>query len=62
VLQLSGNYSSLTVSAAPKENWHGFNVGSVAAVPEPETYVMMLVGLGLIGGIARRRNQQQASA
>lgn len=26
-----------------------------AAVPEPETYAMFLVGLGLIGGIARRR-------
>lgn len=36
--------------------------GDVAAVPEPETYAMMLAGLGLIGGIARRRKQQQASA
>lgn len=26
-----------------------------AAVPEPETYAMLLAGLGLIGGIARRR-------
>lgn len=34
----------------------------VAAVPEPETYAMMLAGLGLMGGIARRRKQQQASA
>ena len=30
-------------------------VGNVAAVPEPETYAMMLAGLGLIGGMARRR-------
>lgn len=30
---------------------------SVAAVPEPETYAMFLAGLGLIGGIARRRKQ-----
>ncbi|MCZ4303312.1 PEPxxWA-CTERM sorting domain-containing protein [Zoogloeaceae bacterium G21618-S1] len=29
--------------------------GVVAAVPEPETYAMLLAGLGLIGGIARRR-------
>jgi PEP-CTERM motif len=28
---------------------------NVAAVPEPETYGMMLLGLGLIGFIARRR-------
>lgn len=28
---------------------------SVTAVPEPETYVMLLAGLGLIGTIARRK-------
>lgn len=28
---------------------------AVTAVPEPETYAMMLAGLGLIGAIARRR-------
>lgn len=31
------------------------NVPDVAAVPEPETYAMMLAGLGLIGFTARRR-------
>lgn len=30
---------------------------TVAAVPEPETYAMLLSGLGLIGFIARRRQQ-----
>jgi len=29
----------------------------VSPVPEPETYFMLLAGLGLIGFIARRRNQ-----
>jgi hypothetical protein len=29
--------------------------GSVAAVPEPETYAMLLAGLGLLGFAARRR-------
>lgn len=29
----------------------------IAAVPEPETYAMLLVGLGLMGSIARRRNR-----
>ena len=28
---------------------------SIASVPEPETYAMMVVGLGLVGGMARRR-------
>lgn len=33
---------------------------SVTAVPEPETYGMMLVGLGLVGLVARRRKSNQA--
>ena len=32
----------------------------VAAVPEPETYAMLLAGLGLMGVIARRRKEQQS--
>jgi len=31
---------------------------SLAAVPEAETYVMMLAGLGLVGFMAKRRKQQ----
>ena len=43
------------------QNLGGDNVGalldnvSVSAVPEPETYAMLLAGLGLMGFIARRR-------
>jgi hypothetical protein len=33
---------------------------NVGLVPEPETYAMMLAGLGLIGSIARRRKAKQA--
>jgi PEP-CTERM motif len=32
----------------------------VSAVPEPETYAMMLAGLGLMGTIARRRKNKNA--
>ncbi len=30
------------------------------AVPEPETYAMLLAGLGLMGFVARRRKQRAA--
>jgi hypothetical protein len=32
----------------------------ISAVPEPQTYAMLLAGLGLIGTIARRRKSKQA--
>jgi hypothetical protein len=30
---------------------------TIPAIPEPETYAMMLAGLGLLGVVARRRRQ-----
>ena len=36
------------------------SVNVTAAVPEPETYAMMLAGLGLLGLVARRRKQMTA--
>ncbi|MDP2706329.1 MAG: PEPxxWA-CTERM sorting domain-containing protein [Burkholderiales bacterium] len=29
-----------------------------APIPEPQTYAMMLAGLGLMGFVARRRKQE----
>ena len=42
--------------------YHAFKLSGIAPVPEPETYAMMLAGFGLLGGVARRRKQQQALA
>jgi hypothetical protein len=46
-----GGYSDQTITS-----W------TVAAVPEPETYAMMLAGLGLLGFMGRRRKQNAAAA
>jgi hypothetical protein len=49
VLLTSGKlYDNLTIATAP------------AAVPEADSYAMALMGLGLMGFIARRRRDQQA--
>jgi hypothetical protein len=53
-------------SASPGELANAINYSdqmvsySVTAVPEAETYAMMMAGLGLIGVIARRREHRQA--
>lgn len=36
-----------------------FTLTQVPTIPEPETYAMLLAGLGLMGFIARRRNSNQ---
>ena len=50
--------STLTFAGSPANSYYGAaldNVSVTAAVPEPETYAMLLAGLGLVGAIARRR-------
>ena len=45
--------ATFTVAGLPKDlsNYRAY----VAAVPEPETYAMLLAGLGMLGWLARRR-------
>jgi len=35
-----------------------FTLTQVPTIPEPETYAMLLAGLGLMGAMARRRNRE----
>jgi hypothetical protein len=37
--------------------FYGVASASLAPIPEPETYAMMLAGLGLLGTVVRRRHQ-----
>ncbi|GJI94397.1 hypothetical protein RugamoR57_11150 [Duganella caerulea] len=44
--------------AAGNGNFQSFSANTLAPVPEPETYAMLLGGLALVGGYARRRNNK----
>jgi len=50
----------LTFSAIEKSDSYGGSLDniSVTAVPEPETYAMLLAGLGMMGFVAHRRLRQ----
>ncbi|WP_229259085.1 discoidin domain-containing protein [Duganella flavida] len=50
---ISGRY--VEIVAYNEGSWTALQTASITAVPEPETYAMMLAGLGLVGAIARRR-------
>lgn len=53
----NGNDRSLLTQASWTTSWSGdlvFSVNTVAAIPEPSLYGMLLVGLGLIGFSVRR--------
>jgi len=61
LLQFNGTYTDIAFTTPNYEYYYGITVGGLTSpVPEPETYAMLLAGLGLIGFMARRRKQHSA--
>jgi hypothetical protein len=61
------HFTGFSIYTVP-ENARGFGLSSVAygnapamtqPIPEPETYALMLAGLGVVGFVARRRKNQR---
>jgi len=60
-IQFFGTFSQISWTNPVYEGWYGFTVG-VAAVPEPSTWAMLLIGFASVGFMAyRRRNPKQPS-
>lgn len=57
LLQFHGTFTDISFITPNYEYYYGATVGIAAAVPEPETYAMMLAGLGALAMVARRRKQ-----
>lgn len=55
LIQFQGTFSSISWTVPTPENWHGFQVGILASVPEPGSVALMGLGLaGLLLGRGRR--------
>lgn len=66
-LRFLGSFDTVSWRSLTNEYWNGFTVGvqgtaaevfnPVAGIPEPETYALMLAGLGMVGLVAHRRKR-----
>ena len=57
---LSG-LSYITVTGISNASGGAIYAGEIAPIPEPETYAMLLAGLGLMGAVVRRRGMKKTS-
>jgi len=59
----TGNHSiSVFADTSPHGSGGAYLGVFTSAVPEPETYAMLLAGLGMMGAVARRRQQKKNAA
>lgn len=59
---VSGGLHYLNITGVTGGSEGGIYSGAIAsAVPEPETYAMLLAGLGLMGAVVRRRGMRKTS-
>jgi hypothetical protein len=63
--QAAGTTSNAAFTISPFDPGQGntmtFTVTQVPTIPEPETYAMLLAGLGLMGAMMKRRNSKQST-
>jgi len=62
ILQFPGTFTTLSF-ADTNENWHGLTIGidGVAAVPEPPTWALMMLGIGGLGAMLRTNRRRQGA-
>jgi hypothetical protein len=60
----AASITSVVITPGSFNDWVGVDniTYTLAAVPEPETVALMALGLGFVGGVARRRSQKAAQA
>lgn len=54
------DYGAIRLEDHPTSTINMLGAHIIPVVPEPETYAMLLAGLGLLGFVARRKNQKPA--
>jgi len=58
----TANFYADSIPGVTLTSTSGHNYSSPAAIPEPETYAMLLAGVGLLGFTGRRRKQKEVAA